>query len=120
MADIRRIDTTQPPGPRMSRAVIHDNRVFLAGLTASDPSQDVAGQTRQILDKIDHYLKEAGTDKSNLLTANLWIKDMALFSQMNAVWNDWVDPANPPCRACVRADMARPEVLVEIMVTAAK
>jgi enamine deaminase RidA (YjgF/YER057c/UK114 family) len=120
MADIRRIDTTPPPGPRMSRAVIHGDTVYLAGLTASDTSQDVQGQTRQILDKIDHYLKEAGTGKSRLLTANLWIKDMALFSQMNAVWNDWVDPQNPPCRACVRADMARPEVLVEIMVTAAK
>jgi enamine deaminase RidA (YjgF/YER057c/UK114 family) len=117
---IRRIDITQGPGPRMSRAVIHDNRVFLAGLTAADTSQDVQGQTRQILEKIDHYLKEAGTSKSSLLTANLWIKDMALFSQMNAVWNDWVDPNNPPCRACVRADLARPEVLVEIMVTAAK
>jgi len=120
MADIRRIDITQGPGPRMSRAVVHGDRVYLAGLTASDTSQDVAGQTRQILDKIDHYLGEAGTSKSNLLTANLWIKDMALFSQMNAVWNEWVDPQNPPGRACVRADMARPEVLVEIMVTAAK
>jgi enamine deaminase RidA (YjgF/YER057c/UK114 family) len=117
---IRRIDITQPPGPRMSRAVVNGDMVYLAGLTASDASQDVAGQTRQILEKIDGYLKEAGTTKSNLLTANLWIKDMALFSQMNAVWNDWVDPANPPCRACVRADMARPEILVEIMVTAAK
>lgn len=117
---IRRIDITQPPGPRMSRAVVDGDRIYLAGLTASDLSQDVQGQTRQILEKIDHYLKEAGATKSNLLTANLWIKDMALFSQMNAVWNDWVDPQNPPCRACVRADMARPEVLVEIMVTAAK
>jgi enamine deaminase RidA (YjgF/YER057c/UK114 family) len=117
---IRRIDVTQPPGPRMSRAVVNGDMVYLAGLTASDTSQDIQGQTRQILEKIDHYLREAGTGKSNLLTANLWIKDMGLFSQMNAVWNDWVDPANPPCRACVRADMARPEVLVEIMVTAAK
>jgi enamine deaminase RidA (YjgF/YER057c/UK114 family) len=117
---IRRIDVTTGPGPRMSRVAIHDNRVFLAGLTASDPSQDVQGQTRQILAKIDDYLKQAGTSKSNLLTANLWIKDMALFSQMNEVWNAWVDPKNPPCRACVRADMARPEILVEIMVTAAK
>ena len=117
---IRRIDVGQGPGPRMSRAVIHDNRVFLAGLTAADTSQDIQGQTRQILDKIDDYLKQAGTSKSSLLTANLWIKDMALFSQMNAVWNDWVDPQNPPCRACVKADLARPEVLVEIMVTAAK
>jgi enamine deaminase RidA (YjgF/YER057c/UK114 family) len=117
---VTRIDVGQGPGPRMSRAVIHDNRVFLAGLTASDPSQDVQGQTRQILAKIDDYLKQAGTSKSNLLTANLWIKDMALFSQMNEVWNAWVDPENPPARACVRADMARPEILVEIMVTAAK
>ena len=120
MADIRRIETTQPPGPRMSRAVVRGDNIYLAGLTASDTSQDVAGQTRQILDKIDHYLKEAGTNKSNLLTANLWIKDMALFADMNSVWNAWVDPENPPARACVRADLARPEVLVEIMVTAAK
>ncbi|HTZ36926.1 MAG TPA: RidA family protein [Stellaceae bacterium] len=117
---VRRIDITQPPGPRMSRAVVDGDRVFLAGLTASDSSQDITGQTRQILEKIDHYLREAGTDKSKLLTANLWIKDMAMFSQMNAVWNDWVDPQNPPCRACVRADMARPEILVEIMVTATR
>ena len=120
MADVKRIDITQGPGPRMSRAVVHDDRVFLAGLTAADTSQDIKGQTSQILEKIDHYLREAGTSKSKLLTANLWIKDMAMFRDMNAVWNEWVDPANPPCRACVRADLARPEVLVEIMVTAAK
>jgi enamine deaminase RidA (YjgF/YER057c/UK114 family) len=120
MAEIRRIELTQPPGPRMSRAVIHGDRVYLAGLTASDTSQDVKGQTKQILDKIDSYLAQAGTSKSNLLAANLWIKDMALFADMNSVWNAWVDPENPPARACVKAEMARPEVLVEIMVTAAK
>ena len=97
--DIRRIDLTQPPGPRMSRAVIHGDRVFLAGLTASDSSQDIKGQTKQILDKIDAYLAQAGTSKSNLLTANLWIKDMALFADMNSVWNAWVDPESPPRRA---------------------
>jgi enamine deaminase RidA (YjgF/YER057c/UK114 family) len=120
MADIRRIDVTQGSGPRMSRAVVHGDRVFLAGLTASDTTQEIQSQTQQILDKIDQYLKEAGTDKSKLLTANLWIKDMSMFSAMNEIWNKWVDPQNPPCRACVRADLARPEVLVEIMVTAAK
>jgi enamine deaminase RidA (YjgF/YER057c/UK114 family) len=118
--DIRRIDLTQPPGPRMSRAVVRGDTVYLAGLTAGDTTADIRGQTRQILDKIDHYLAEAGTDKSKLLSANLWIKDMALFAEMNSVWNAWVDPENPPARACVRADLARPEVLVEIMVTAAK
>ena len=120
MADIRRIDTTQPPGPRMSRAVVYGNTVYLAGLTAGDTSKDIKGQTAEILDKIDHYLKAAGTSKANLLSANLWIKDMAMFRDMNSLWNEWVDPQNPPARACVKAEMARPEVLVEIMVVAAK
>ncbi|HEY3908536.1 MAG TPA: RidA family protein [Stellaceae bacterium] len=118
--DIRRIDLTQPPGPRMSRCVVRGDTVYLAGLTASDSAQDIKGQTKQILDKIDAYLAQAGTSKSNLLSANLWIKDMALFAEMNSVWNAWVDPQNPPARACVKADLARPEILVEIMVTAAK
>ena len=117
---ISRFDLTQPPGPRMSRCVVRDNTVYLAGLTASDTTQDIKGQTKQILDKIDAYLAQAGTSKSNLLAANLWIKDMALFADMNSVWNAWVDPENPPARACVKADLARPELLVEIMVTAAK
>jgi enamine deaminase RidA (YjgF/YER057c/UK114 family) len=117
---INRFDLTQPPGPRMSRCVVRGDTVYLAGLTAGDTSQDIKGQTKQILDKIDGYLAQAGTNKSNLLSANLWIKDMALFADMNSVWNVWVDPENPPARACVRADLARPEVLVEIMVTAAK
>ncbi|MBV9859286.1 MAG: RidA family protein [Alphaproteobacteria bacterium] len=118
--DIRRIDITQGPGPRMSRCVVRGDTVYLCGLTAADPSQDVKGQTAQILERIDHYLGEAGTNKSKLLVAQLWIKDMALFAEMNSVWNAWVDPQNPPARACVRADLARPEILVEIMVTAAK
>ena len=107
------------PGSRSFHGHIFLRRIKF-GKLARREVQDVTGQTKQILAKIDDYLKQAGTSKSNLLTANLWIKDMALFSQMNAVWNDWVDPANPPCRACVRADMARPEILIEIMVTAAK
>jgi enamine deaminase RidA (YjgF/YER057c/UK114 family) len=120
MADIRRIEVTEGPGPRMSRCVVRGDTVYLAGLTANDTSKDIKGQTTEILGKIDHYLKEAGSSKSNLLSANLWIKDMAMFRDMNSVWNEWVDPKNPPARACVKAEMARPEVLVEIMVTAAK
>ena len=120
MADIHRIEVTEGPGPRMSRCVVRGDTVYLAGLTANDTSKDIKGQTAEILGKIDHYLKEAGTSKSNLLSANLWIKDMAMFRDMNSVWNEWVDPKNPPARACVKAEMARPEVLVEIMVTAAK
>ena len=102
----------------MSRCVIRGDMVYLAGLTAQDRSADITGQTQQILDSIDHYLAEAGTDKSKLLQANLWISDMANFAAMNAVWNAWVDAENPPVRACVRADLAVPELLIEIMVTA--
>ena len=117
---VTRIDKTSPPGPVMSRCVIKGDTVYLAGLTAGDRSADIKGQTQQILDKIDHYLSEAGTDKSKLLQANLWITDMANFSAMNEVWNAWVDQDNPPVRACVKADLAVPELLVEIMVTAYK
>jgi enamine deaminase RidA (YjgF/YER057c/UK114 family) len=118
--DIKRIDTTQPPGPRMSRCVVYGDTVYVCGLTASDTKQDIKGQTKQVLDRIDSYLAQAGTSKSKLLHAQLWITDMAMFADMNSVWNAWVDPENPPVRACVRADLARPEILVEIMVTAAK
>ena len=117
---VTRYEITTGPGPRMSRCVVKGDMVYLAGLTASDTTGDVKNQTQQILDKIDGYLATAGTNKSNLLQANLWITDMANFSAMNEIWNAWVDHENPPVRACVRADLARPEILVEIMVTATK
>lgn len=117
---VTRIEKTSGPGPRMSRCVVHGDTVYVAGLTASDRSADIKGQTQQILDKIDGFLKQAGTDKSKLLKANLWITDMANFAAMNEVWNAWVDPDNPPVRACVKADLASKELLVEIMVTAYK
>ena len=117
---IQRFDITTGPGPRMSRCVVNGDMVYLCGLTSSDMKLDVKGQTQNILDKIDEYLAKAGTDKSKLLTAQLWITDMANFGAMNEVWNAWVDPENPPARACVKADLARPEILVEIMVTATK
>lgn len=120
MTDITRIDPTEPPGPRMSRVVVYGDLVYVAGLTAADASLDIQGQTRQVLERIDEYLAKAGTDKSKLLQAQLWITDMANFKAMNEVWNGWVDPDNAPVRACVRADLARPELLIEIMVTAAK
>ena len=117
---VTRIEKTTDPSPLMSRCVVKGDMVFVAGLTASDRSADVTGQTQQIVDKIDGFLAQAGTDKSKLLQANLWITDMANFGAMNAVWNAWVAPETPPVRACVRADLAVPELLVEIMVTAYK
>ena len=106
-------------GPRMSQGVVHGNTVYLAGLTADDPSQDVKGQTQQILDKIDRLLKEAGTDKSKLLSANIWLTDIKTWADMNTVWDKWVSPGNTPARATVEAKLAAEGLKVEIMVQAA-
>ena len=108
------------PGPRMSQAVVHGNTVYLVGLTADDSSKDVKGQTAQILAKIDGLLAEAGTDKSKLLSANIWLTDIGTWSQMNEVWDAWVAPGNAPARATVEAKLAGPGWKVEIMVQAAK
>lgn len=112
---IRRIE----PGPRMSQAVIHGNVVHLAGQVGA-PGQSVAEQTRAVLAQIDALLAEAGTDKSKLLTATIWLADMATFGEMNAVWDAWIDPANPPARATGEVRLAAPEYKVEIIVTAAR
>jgi enamine deaminase RidA (YjgF/YER057c/UK114 family) len=114
--DIQRIDK----GAYLSRAVIGGDFVFLAGITAEDRSQDVIGQTEQILRKIDHYLAEAGTSKSRLLSAQIWLRDIGTWSTMNKAWVAWIDPANPPARATVEAKLASPDILVEIMVTAVR
>jgi enamine deaminase RidA (YjgF/YER057c/UK114 family) len=107
-------------GPRMSQAVVHGNVVYLAGQVADDSSADVAGQTRQILTKIDSLLAEAGTDKSRLISANVWLSDISTFGEMNSVWDAWVTLGSPPARACVESRLARPELKVEIMVVAAR
>ncbi|MGO4125495.1 RidA family protein [Inquilinus sp. YAF38] len=106
-------------GPRMSAAVIHGDRVFLAGQVAETPTPDVTDQTRQILATIDGLLAEAGTDKTRLLTANIWLADIADFAAMNAAWDKWVSPGNTPARATVESKLAGPEYRVEIQVTAA-
>ncbi|HTX02505.1 MAG TPA: RidA family protein [Candidatus Acidoferrales bacterium] len=106
-------------GPRMSMAVRHAGTVYLAGQVPDNVSEDVAGQTRQVLAKIDALLAEAGTDKSRLLSATIYLRDMATFSQMNAAWDAWVDPNNTPARASVEAKLARPEFMVEISIIAA-
>ena len=107
-------------GSRMSQAVIHSNAVYLAGQVADDTSADVAGQTRQILAKIESLLAEAGTDKSKILSANVWLADSSTFNEMNEVWDAWVTPGSPPARACVESKLAAPQYTVEIMVVAAR
>jgi enamine deaminase RidA (YjgF/YER057c/UK114 family) len=105
--------------PRMSQAVIHGNTVYLAGQVADSPSADVAEQTQQVLAKIEGLLAEAGTDKSKLLFANVWLSDISTFGEMNAVWDAWVIPGQPPARACVESKLAYPQLKVEISVVAA-
>ncbi len=106
-------------GPRMSEAVICNGMVFLAGQVADDAKQDAAGQTKQVLAAIDKLLADAGTDKSRLLSASIYLSDMADFAAMNSVWDAWVSPGNTPARATVEAQLARPGWLVEIVVVAA-
>ena len=108
------------PGSRMSQAVVHGDTVYVAGLIADDTSQDVKGQTSQILAKIDALLAQAGTDKSKILSANIWLTDINTWSQMNEAWDAWVSPGNTPARATVEAKLAATGRTVEIMVQAAK
>ena len=106
-------------GPRMSQDVVHGNTVYLAGQVADTPVPSVAEQTKQVLAKIDRLLKEAGSDRSKLLSANIWLADISRFEEMNQVWDAWVSPGNTPARATVQSILARPANLVEIMVVAA-
>ncbi len=108
------------PGPRMSEMVIHNETVYLSGQIADDGSTDVESQTRDVLRQIDALLAEAGTDKSKLLTATIYLADIGTFAAMNKAWDAWVDPANAPARATVEARLAAPEYLVEIQVVAAR
>jgi enamine deaminase RidA (YjgF/YER057c/UK114 family) len=106
-------------GARMSEAVVHNGTVYLAGQVADDPSQDIAGQTAQVLASIDTLLAQAGSDKSRLLRAEIFLVDLAEFAAMNAIWEAWVAPGHTPARATVQAALARPEWKIEIVVTAA-
>ena len=106
-------------GPILSSGVVHGNTVYLAGLTADDAKADVKGQTQQILDKIDKFLKEAGTDKTKILSANIWLTDIGTWGQMNDVWKAWIPAGHTPARATVEAKLANPALKVEIMVQAA-
>jgi len=114
---IQRFDT----GPRMSQVVIHGDTIYLAGVVASNAAgQSVTKQTQDVLSIIDGHLAKAGSDKSKLLTATIYLTDMNTFAEMNAVWDGWVSAGNTPARATVEAKLASPNYNVEIMVAAAK
>ncbi|MFI9330309.1 RidA family protein [Kitasatospora sp. NPDC052868] len=106
-------------GERMSEAVVHNGTVYLAGQVATDIDLDVEGQTRQVLAAVDRLLAEVGSDKSKVLRAEIFLADIGDFAEMNLAWDAWVPAGATPARATVEARLYRPEVLVEILVTAA-
>eukprot|EP00526_Cylindrotheca_closterium_P022247 CAMPEP_0113609248 /NCGR_PEP_ID=MMETSP0017_2-20120614/4385_1 /TAXON_ID=2856 /ORGANISM="Cylindrotheca closterium" /LENGTH=118 /DNA_ID=CAMNT_0000518043 /DNA_START=196 /DNA_END=552 /DNA_ORIENTATION=+ /assembly_acc=CAM_ASM_000147 len=117
MSTIKRIGTEA--NPNMASAVVHNGILTTMGVIDTTGG-DLVSQTKNILAHIDKLLAEGGTDKSKLLTANIWLKDIQSgFGKMNEVWVDWIDAENKPIRACVQADLAFSNLLIEIQVTAA-
>ena len=106
-------------GTRLSEMAVHNGTVWLAGQVPADATQDIGGQTRQVLAAIDALLARAGTDKSKIVMAQIFLADLADFPGMNAAWDAWVPAGNAPPRATVQARLAKPEWKVEIVVTAA-
>lgn len=106
-------------GTRLSEMAVHNGTVYLAGQVAGDASQDIRGQTRQVLAAIDALLGRAGTDRSKILMAQIYLPDLADFAGMNEVWEAWVVPGHAPPRATVQARLAQPQWRVEVVVTAA-
>ena len=116
MSDITRVKTSE----RASMIVRHGDVIYLSGQVAEDPEADIQDQTRSVLARIDALLAEAGSDNEHLLSATIYLRDIANdFAAMNEVWNDWVPRGHAPARACVEARMARSHLLVEISVVAA-
>jgi enamine deaminase RidA (YjgF/YER057c/UK114 family) len=106
-------------GARLSEMAVHNGVCYLAGQVPADATQDISGQTRQVLAAVDALLARAGTDKTRLLMVQIFIKDLAEFPAMNAVWDAWVPAGNAPPRATVQASLAKPEWKIEIVATAA-
>lgn len=106
-------------GPRLSEMTVHNGTIYLAGQVAEDASQDISGQTRQILAAIDKLLAEVGSDKTRILSTTIYLADMADFAGMNAAWDAWVVPGATPPRATVEASLAKPGYKVEIQLIAA-
>ncbi len=113
--DIQRYEGTG----RMSRAVVHNNTVYLCGQTCGEPDTDVSEQTRVVLEKIEGLLSKYGSDKNKILSVTIYLRDIKDFAIMNEVWDSWVETGHEPARACVEARMARENLLVEMTVTAA-
>ena len=115
MSDVVRID----PGPRLSEASVFGDRMYLSGMIPEDTSLDITGQVKQALAEIDALLARGGSDKTKILSAVIWLNDIADFAALNAVWDAWVAPGQAPARATAQARLNDPNMKVEIMVVAA-
>lgn len=116
MPDIQRYE----PTPRMSRAVVHNGIVYLAGITSTVRDGDITVQTKSVLDTIDKRLASVGSSKERILSAQIWLKDIdADFAAMNAVWDAWVEAGSCPARATCEARLAAPTLLIEVIIMAA-
>ncbi|MFV3131252.1 RidA family protein [Niveispirillum sp. KHB5.9] len=105
---------------RRGRAVVHNGTIFIGGQVADDRTQDICGQTAQALSKLDTVLALCGSDKNRLLSVQIWLKDIGRdFAGMNKIWDGWIDPEHAPSRATCQCEMGAPDVLIEIIVTAA-
>jgi len=113
--DIKRMHV----GPRLSEAALHNGVVYLAGQIADDATRNIEGQTREVLGHVDRLLAEAGSDKSRILMCQIYLADIKDIAAMNAIWDAWVPAGHTPPRATVQALLARPELLIEVVVTAA-
>lgn len=116
MSSIQRIESN----PRLSRSVVHNGVAWLSGIVAADCSQDIQGQTRQVLQRVDELLAASGSDKSRLLSVQIWMKDMSAdFVGMNETWSAWVDAEQTPARATAQVMFDDADILLELIVTAA-
>jgi len=104
---------------RMSQIVVHGDIIYLAGQVADDANADIKEQTRQVLHKVETLLAEAGSDKSKILSAQIWIANIGHFAQMNEIWDAWMPEGDAPARACIEARLASPDLLVEVGIIAA-
>ena len=118
MLERRHIETLD--GARRARIVASADLIFLSGIQADDTAGDIGEQMRGALHNIDAALAEIGEDQASIFIVHVWLKDMRYFGAMNAVWNAWADPVNPPARTCVEGELYRPDALVELVVTACR
>ena len=117
---LERRQITSLDGARKAQIVASDDLIFLSGMQPDTTDGDIKEQMRGALKNVDAALAEMGEDQSSIFVIHIWLKDMRYFSAMNAVWNEWADAANPPARTCVSGELFRPDLLVELVVTACR